>query len=253
MILYSNILGEGSPFVILHGFLGMGDNWKTLGKQFTELGYQVHLVDQRNHGRSFHHQDFSYEVMAEDLLNYCDTHNLKEVVLLGHSMGGKTAMEFATRFRELVSKLIVADIAPKPYPSHHQEILKALRTLDFERIKSRGDANEALSRYIMEDGVRMFLLKNLYRAGQERYALRMNLDVLTQKIEEIGKGLPEDQHYDGPTLFIHGGNSGYLEPADDVLIKKHFPLAQIREIPGAGHWLHAEKPTQFFEIVRNFL
>ena len=118
MILHSNIIGEGRPFVILHGFLGMGDNWKTLAKQFTKSNFEVHLVDQRNHGRSFHSDDFDYEVMAEDLKRYCETHNLNDIILLGHSMGGKTAMTFATAHPELVSKLLVADISPRYYPVH---------------------------------------------------------------------------------------------------------------------------------------
>ena len=113
MILHSSITGSGKPFVILHGFLGMGDNWKTLANQFAELGYAMHLVDQRNHGRSFHSDTFNYEVLAEDLMAYCQEHNLKDIVLLGHSMGGKTAMLFAMRYPELISKLIIADIAPK--------------------------------------------------------------------------------------------------------------------------------------------
>ena len=147
MLLHSNIIGEGKPFVILHGFLGMGDNWKTLGSQFSEQGFQVHLVDQRNHGRSFHDDEFNYEVLVEDLKHYCDAYKLSEIVLLGHSMGGKTAMLFATLYPEIVSKLLVADISPRFYPIHHDAILNGLSELDFDTIKTRGEADKILSNY----------------------------------------------------------------------------------------------------------
>ena len=137
MLLHSNILGEGKPFVILHGFLGMGDNWKSLGKRFSEQGYQVHLVDQRNHGRSFHSESFNYNFLAEDLKIYCDFYKLEDFILLGHSMGGKTAMNYAVNYPDNLSKLIIADIGPKQYPLHHQDILKALSALDFSIVKTR--------------------------------------------------------------------------------------------------------------------
>ena len=141
MLLHSNIIGQGQPFIILHGFLGMSDNWKTLAKQFSEQDYQVHMVDQRNHGRSFHDTNFNYEVLAEDLKHYCDTHHLTNITLLGHSMGGKTAMLFATMYPKLVSKLIIADISPRFYPVHHDSILNGLSALNFDVIKTRGEAD----------------------------------------------------------------------------------------------------------------
>ena len=166
MLLHSQILGQGTPFLILHGFLGMSDNWKTLGNRFAEEGYEMHLVDQRNHGRSFHSNEFSYSIMADDLKTYCEHHKLNEIILLGHSMGGKTAMQFAVQYPSKVSKLLVADIGPKAYPQHHQDILKGLSMLDFSEIKSRGEADKALSAYVKEKGVRQFLLKNLYLTVQ---------------------------------------------------------------------------------------
>lgn len=253
MILHSQILGSGKPFVILHGFLGMSDNWKTLGIRWSEAGYEVHLLDQRNHGRSFHSDEFSYEVMAEDLKKYCEEHNLKEIILLGHSMGGKVAMQFAVTYPKMVSKLIVADIGPKAYPPHHQDILKALSQLDFSKIKSRGEAEDILSEYIKDDGTKLFLLKNLYRKNKDELALRINLPVLSGKIEEVGVSLPESAVFRGDTLFLGGEKSGYIEPIDELLIKKHFPNAKIRTISKAGHWLHAENPDEFYDNVMNFL
>lgn len=253
MILHSQILGSGKPFVILHGFLGMSDNWKTLGIRWAEDGYEVHLLDQRNHGRSFHSDEFSYEVMAEDLKKYCEKHNLQNIILLGHSMGGKVAMQFAVTYPEMVSKLIVADIGPKAYPPHHQDILKALSQLDFSKIKSRGEAEDILSEYIQDDGTKLFLLKNLYRKNNDELALRINLSVLSEKIQEVGTALPENTVFKGDTLFLGGEKSGYIETMDELLIKKHFPKAIIGTISKAGHWLHAENPDEFYDNVMNFL
>jgi esterase len=253
MALYSQILGEGTPFIILHGFLGMGDNWKTLGRKFADLGYEVHLVDQRNHGRSFHSEDFNYEVMAEDLLKYFEHHNIRTAILLGHSMGGKTAMQFATDHPDKVSKLIVADIAPKAYPQHHQDILKALQSLNFEKIKSRGEAEEVLSNFIKEEGVRLFLLKNLYWKEKGQLDLRINLKVLAENIDAVGEALAENSEFEGAALFLRGENSGYIDPYDEVLIKKHFPKASIKTISKAGHWVHAENPSEFYHNVMDFL
>lgn len=253
MILHSNIIGEGKPFVILHGFLGMSDNWKTLGSQFSKLGFQVHLVDQRNHGRSFHDDAFNYEVLAQDLKLYCDEHNLKDIVLLGHSMGGKTAMLFATECSELVSKLLVADISPRFYPVHHDAILNGLSELDFDTIKSRGEADKVLSKYVSEVGTRMFLLKNLYWVEKGQLGLRINLEVLKGEVAEVGEALPSYAIFEKDTLFLRGDRSEYIGVGDEVIIKNHFPKAEIVTISNAGHWLHAENPKDFFEAVISFV
>lgn len=260
MVLHSKIIGEGKPFVILHGFLGMGDNWNTLGRKFAEFGYQIHLVDQRNHGRSFHHDDFSYPLMVEDLKKYSEEYPLENMVLLGHSMGGKTAMYFATAYPEIVTNLIVADIAPKAYPQHHQDILKALSLLNFSDhpygesgITSRRQADEVLSAYIKDMGTRQFLLKNLYWKEKGQLGLRINLPVLTKRIAEVGMALPPDARYNRKTLFVRAGTSGYIDEMDEISIKNHFPKAQTVTIENAGHWLHADNPIKFLEIVLNFL
>jgi pimeloyl-ACP methyl ester carboxylesterase len=253
MQLHSQIIGEGIQFVILHGFLGSGDNWKTLGNDFSEKGYQVHLVDQRNHGRSFHSDEFTYEAMSEDLKRYCEEHQLKKIILLGHSMGGKTAMQFATTYPENVSKLIVADIGPKAYPQHHQDILKGLSSLNFDEITSRGKADEALAKYIPQFGVRQFLLKNLYWIEKGKLALRINLPVLIKEYDIVGEALAENAKFEKETLFVKGEKSGYILPMDEILIHKHFPKATIETISKAGHWLHADNPTQFYDKIMEFL
>lgn len=251
--LHSNIIGEGKPFVILHGFLGMSDNWKTLGRHFTELGFQVHLVDQRNHGRSFHDTVFNYEVLAEDLKTYCNAHGLEDIVLLGHSMGGKTAMLFATEYPDLVSKLIVADISPRFYPVHHDAILNGLASLDFNRIKSRGEADKALSAYVSDTSTRMFLLKNLYWIQKGVLALRINVEVLKNEVGEVGEALPSYATFGKDTLFLRGDRSEYIGVGDERIIKNHFSKAQIETIAKSGHWLHAENPKDFFLAVKKFL
>lgn len=260
MVLHSKIIGEGRPFVILHGFLGMGDNWKSLAKKFSEFDYQVHLLDQRNHGRSFHHDEFNYSLMVEDLKKYCETYHLENMVLLGHSMGGKTAMYFATEYPEMITNLIVADIAPKAYQQPHQDILKALNLLNFSnspvngsRITSRGQADEVLSAYVKDMGTRLFLLKNLYWQEKGQLGLRINLPVLTRKIDEIGKALPQGATYHGNTLFVRAGTSGYIDEIDEISIANHFPNVKISTIENAGHWLHADSPAKFLEIVLQFL
>ena len=253
MLLHSNIIGEGKPFVILHGFLGMSDNWKTLGSQFSEQGFQVHLVDQRNHGRSFHDDAFNYEMLAEDLKHYCDENKLSEIVLLGHSMGGKTAMLFASLYPEIVSKLLIADISPRFYPVHHDAILEGLSALDFEVIKSRAEADKILSSYVSDFGIRQFLLKNLYWVEKGKLGLRINLEVLKNEVGEIGESLPSYTRFEKDTLFLRGDRSEYIGVDDEAIIKNHFSKSKIVTISNAGHWLHAENPKDFFEAVINFV
>ena len=252
-MLHSQIIGEGTPFIILHGFLGMLDNWRSLGLKYAEAGFQVHLVDQRNHGRSFHSPNFSYSLMVEDLLAYANAQQLTDFHLLGHSMGGKTAMLFATEKPEKVRSLIVADIAPKYYPLHHEACLKGLASLNFDTIHSRTEADKALAAYVSDMGVRQFLLKNLYWEKPERLGLRLNLPALIENEIEIGAELPAANQYKGKTLFLKGEFSEYVMPEDEELIHSHFPHACIDTISQAGHWLHAQNPTEFYSKTIHFL
>jgi pimeloyl-ACP methyl ester carboxylesterase len=252
-MLHSIILGKGQPFLILHGFLGMADNWKTLGRKWSEDGYQVHLIDQRNHGRSLHSDEFSYEIMAQDIKDYCDKHQLKNIILLGHSMGGKVAMKFAVEQESYLDKLLVADIAPKEYPAHHSDIVRGLRSINFETIKSRHHADEMLELVIPDLGTRQFLLKSLYRVDKNRYGWRFNLDVLGTAQDKVGIHESIVNPINTPTLFIRGGNSGYILDSDKMLIDSAFAKAVLKTIPDARHWLHAEKPQKFYSIVTDFL
>lgn len=253
MKLHANIEGDGFPLFILHGFLGMGDNWKTLSKEYADAGFQVHLIDQRNHGRSPHSSEFNYTVLAEDVKQYAEEHQISKLSIIGHSMGGKTAMQLACKHPDLIEKLLVADIAPKYYQPHHQQILEGLTRLDEAEISSRKDADHILSDFINEQGIRMFLLKNLYRKEKNKYGLRVNLKALKANIEEVGKALDENLQFKGKTLFLKGGASNYIKSDDVALIEKHFPQAKVEAIQDAGHWLHAEQKNAFFEASLAFL
>lgn len=250
MKLHSQISGEGTPLIIMHGVFGMGDNWQTLGRKWSK-DYEVHLLDMRNHGRSPHSDEFSYEAMSDDVSEYLAEHSIKKAHILGHSMGGKVAMEFATLHPEKVLKLMVADIGPKPYEPHHQEIIAALQDLDLENIDSRGEAEEQFA--IKDFGTRQFLLKSLYWQEKGKLAWRFNLPVIAHEVERVGASLAPNAIYDGDVLFIRGGKSWYIKDEDWDGIIGHFPEAELKTIEGAGHWLHAEKPKDFFKAVSEFL
>ncbi|MBE7698075.1 alpha/beta fold hydrolase [Tenacibaculum finnmarkense] len=252
-ILHSRILGAGKPLLILHGYFGMGDNWKTHANKLAEDGFEVHLIDQRNHGRSFHSDAFDYELMVDDLHDYITHYHLENIVLLGHSMGGKTAMLFATQYPELVDKLIVADISPKMYPPHHQAILSALNSVDFTVQNSRNLIDDKLAELIPELGIRQFLLKSVYRKTKTDFAFRFNLASLTENNNEVGAALPSFTIFEGDTLFLKGENSGYISEDEVPLIEAHFPKAIIKSISNAGHWLHAENPKDFYAQVIGFI
>ncbi|MEN7546526.1 alpha/beta fold hydrolase [Rapidithrix thailandica] len=252
MDLFYREQGTGTPIIILHGFLGSCDNWLTLGKRFAEA-HKVYLVDQRNHGRSGHADAFDYDILAEDLKAFMALHAIEKPVIIGHSMGGKTAMQFAMKYPDQLEKLIVVDIAPKQYKPHHQTILKGLNSIDLQTLKSRGEADKLLSGYIPELPVRQFLLKNLYRNDEGGFSWRMNLPVLTEKVGNVVAVTDTGQTVNLPTLFIRGGNSNYILDTDFALIQRLFAQATLTTIDGAGHWVHAEKPNEFVEAVNQFV
>ncbi len=252
-VLHSRIVGEGKPLLILHGYFGMGDNWKSHANKLAEDGFEVHLIDQRNHGRSFHSDEFNYELLVEDMYNYMQYHDLEKVDLLGHSMGGKTVMLFATEYPKLVNKLIVADISPRMYPPHHHDILDALNSVDFTVQNSRKLIDGKLSELISEVGVRQFLLKSVYRKTKDELAFRFNLNSLTENNNEVGVALPSFTIFEGETLFLRGEDSGYISADEEPIINTHFPNYNIKTIANAGHWLHAENPKDFYKEIIRFL
>lgn len=252
-MLYSKIEGSGTPFVILHGFLGMSDNWKTLGGQFAFLGYEVHMLDLRNHGRSFQSPEFSYDLMVEDVKQYCTENKLNNIILLGHSMGGKVAMQFACDYSEIVSKLIIADIGPKYYAPHHQQIIEGLQSVDFTLKPSRSEVENQLIQYIPDFGTRQFLMKSLYWVEPGQLFFRFDLKSLSENINEIGKDLLVDKKYSKDVLFLRGEKSNYIKDEDFIEIKISFPKAEIKTVSKSGHWLHAENPEEFYHYVKTFL
>lgn len=245
-MLYSKIEGEGKPLLIIHGYLGMSDNWKSLATQFVSEGFQTHALDLRNHGRSFHSDEFTYEAMVQDILEYCQGNNLEKVSIIGHSMGGKLAMFFASKYPEMIDKLIIADIGPKYYRPHHQDIMAGLNAVDFTKKPERAEVEELLKPYIPDFGTRQFLMKSLYWVEPGQLGFRFNLPVFNEKIDNIGEALPENAVFEKPTLFLRGDKSNYIKNEDFETIKKHFPNSEIKTIVNAGHWLHAENPKDFY-------
>jgi pimeloyl-ACP methyl ester carboxylesterase len=251
-ILYSKIEGSGTPILILHGFLGMSDNWKSVALTLGQKGFEVHALDLRNHGRSFHHNTFTYEAMSDDIKRYCNANKLSEIHVLGHSMGGKTAMLFACKYPELVKSLTVADIGTKYYPPHHQDILNGLVAVDFSHKPDRAAVDSVLKQFIKIASVRQFLTRSLYWKSQEQLDFRFNVPVFMESYDEIGKALPESLSFSKEVLFIRGGVSNYILDDDWTAIQQQFPRAVLETIPEVGHWLHAENPTMFIEILLNF-
>ena len=259
MILHSNIFPNKSEnskieyLLILHGFLGMSDNWKSLAVQFSENGFDVHVLDLRNHGKSFQTDDFSYDLMVDDVLRYCEYHQIQKTNIIGHSMGGKLAMFLAIQNQNLVEKLVIADIAPKYYEPHHDKILIGLQAVDFAKKPSRAKVDEILQNYIPDFGTRQFLLKNLYWQTPGQLAFRFNLTSFLNNKLAVGEVLPESTKFEKPTLFLRGGNSNYILDSDAQNIIKHFPNSETIAIPNVGHWLHAENPVLFFQKTLFFL
>jgi len=245
-------VGEGDPLVILHGLFGSLDNWMSLAKKLGE-DFEVFIVDARNHGQSPHSEEFNYDIMADDVYEFLMQHNIIDPVILGHSMGGKTAMQFAMNYPTILSKLIVVDIAPKPYPIHHRTIIDGLFSLDFNIIKSRKEAGLQLSKSINEIGIRQFLLKNLHWIEKEQLSWRFNLPIINDQIESIGQGLQNIRSFEKQTLFIRGEKSNYILESDYQNIKTTFENCKIETIKGAGHWVHAENPQALLSILLHFL
>jgi pimeloyl-ACP methyl ester carboxylesterase len=244
--------GQGNPIIILHGLFGTLDNWQTIARQLSEE-YLVYLVDQRNHGRSPHTDEFDYSLLAEDLRFFMENEGMSQATIVGHSMGGKTAMQFAINYPEMVTSLVVVDIAPKAYEGGHQVIFDALLGIDLTTIESRKMADEQLQAKIPDFGVRQFLLKNLTRDKEGGYHWKMNLPAIYKNYQNILDNILTDEPYTEASLFIRGARSGYIKEADASLIKSIFSEAEIVTIPEAGHWVHAEAPKALLSTLKNFM
>ena len=253
-LLNSEVLGEGGvPIILMHGLLGSSRNWRSVSKELTD-GSALHCLDLRNHGNSFHDEDASIRAMSDDLLYYIEHHHFSEVILCGHSLGGKVAMHFACGHSTLVTKLIIADIAPRSYPpEHHIPTLDSLLSLDLSSLSSRKEADDLLSSSVSHWGFRQFLLTNLVQEG-EGFRRKANIQVLRNSITELSSNpLVVEDRYDRPTLFIRGGKSGYLRSEHIPKAKQYFPHSQFEVLPHAGHDVHVEDRPGFLAAFQNFL
>lgn len=251
MHLNFEVHGDGHPLILVHGFLGALDNWRSMSKRLATR-YRVHLIDLRNHGHSPHSETMSYSVMARDLSEFVLEHGIESAFVLGHSLGGKVAMQFALECPDLVDKLIVADIAPKAYPPAHRTLLAALRQLNVSTLKSYAEADTALAAAIGDAALRRFVIKNLEHGSDGGFRWRIALEPIIANYDELTQAITISNAFDKPVCFLRAGRSDYVEESDLALIRSLFPRAELRAIPDAGHWLHIDAPDEFFRIVTEF-
>jgi pimeloyl-ACP methyl ester carboxylesterase len=251
MELYFREFGAGEPVIILHGLFGFSDNWQTIAKSLASQ-YLVITPDLRNHGRSPHLPSHTYEEMAEDLRLFMENHWMHSAVLIGHSMGGKVAMQMALNHPDMVEKLIVVDIAPGKAADNHSGIFEALLWMDLSVMQARADIESYLVSRIPDMGTRQFLLKNITRNDDGKFAWKMNLPVLWRHFPDILDAVTGEP-FDKPALFVRGDRSDYIKDADTALIMTLFPQAEIKTIPNAGHWVHADKPNELITVISEFL
>ncbi len=253
MKLHFREMGQGTPLLILHGLFGSSDNWLTIAKQLA-ASYHVFIIDQRNHGQSPHSNIWNYTVMAQDIEEFCIQHQLNEIYIVGHSMGGKTVMKLAELFPKRIKKMMVIDIAPRYYPVHHHQILNALKSIDFNIVNTRKQAEEVLHNAIEDFGTRQFLLKNIYWIDENKLAWRFNLEVIANHIEIVGETTPPELTAicEIPVCFVKGEKSDYIKKEDEQLIASQFSNSEILTIANAGHWVHAENPTALLNLINYF-
>ena len=237
--------------VILHGLLGSSDNWQTLAKQYAET-HQVHLLDARNHGRSPHDPVHTYSAMAADVVGYLDAAGLERARIMGHSMGGKTALLLGLQHPDRVERLIIADMAARAYPIHHQPIFDALLSVDLTGAADREAVEAHIASRLGDPSIVAFLMKGLRRLKTGGYAWRANLPVLEAALGEVVGAIPLSINT-LPTLAIYGTRSSYVNETDLEAFDSAFMQFESHGIEGAGHWLHAERPEEFFEVTSRFL
>ncbi len=253
MQLYFKTYGEGYPLIILHGLFGSQENWQTLSRAWAKC-YQVFAVDQRNHGHSPHHPVMNYAVMARDLREFMQAQRLSSAYVLGHSMGGKTAMQFALTYPEKVDKLIVVDIAPHAYPPQHDDILDALRSVEPGAYTKRKEIDDALARKLPDPALRQFLLKNLERADTGAFRWSIDLAAIEHNYPAITQAVQGTHaRFEKPTLFIRAERSGYIRDQDMPAIRELFPYSRLATLPGVGHWVQVEARRRFARLVLAFL
>ena len=251
MTLFFRELGQGQPIILLHGIFGSSDNWLTQARLLS-TDYHTYALDLRNHGQSPHEGAFDYASMTADLLEFINTNNIKDPVLIGHSMGGKVVMNFAVAYPDKLQKLIIVDIAPKPYNLDNYVILDGLKSIPIDTVGTRTEADEILAKFVEEPDVRQFLLKNLQRKPEGGFKWKLNLQVIANNIRNIGLDLQVEGKFEKPTLFVRGSRSNYVEDKDMDRILQIFPAATLETLD-TGHWVPAEKPKEFVEVVTKWL
>ncbi len=252
MRLFFRKTGAGVPLVILHGLFGSSNNWNGLAKRLGDF-FSVFTLDLRNHGHSPHDPVHTYPAMAGDVVEFLNQESLRSVYLLGHSMGGKVAMEVALAFPSLVRKLVVVDMSPGEHPLQHDGILDALRSIRLSDFTSRTAIDLFLKLRIPDDRVRSFLLTNIRRADDGTYSWLLNLEALDSNRSSLAAPLKGGREYPGPTLFVRAEQSEYVREDDRPLIARMFPRVEVQTIAGSGHWVHADAPETFLSVVRTFL
>ena len=254
MNLYATKTGTGPALIILHGVFGSGDNWATVARALS-AHFEVHTLDLRNHGKSPHDAHINYALMTQDLIEYFDTYNIEKAMVLGHSMGGKVAMNFALNHPQRVSHLVVVDIGLKASDlSYHEQLIKDMKSVEISAFNSRSELEIAFKAKISDYSVRQFLLKNIYRTDDKSFTWRYNLAALEANIDHIGAALEaSDKVYEQPTLLIRGGNSKYVSNTDFNTFAQHFSSCSLLTINGAGHWVHADKPLVLLQYLTTFL
>jgi esterase len=252
LILHSSVTGEGKSLILLHGLFGMGANLSMVARPMAEH-FTVYSPDLRNHGLSPRASQMTFTEMADDVLRLMDHLQIDNAHILGHSLGGKVAMQLALNHESRVNKLVVADIAPVAYQGNHDRVFAGIRAVDLKGIESRRDAEEILKQHVEEQGVRLFLLKSLYRTERGSFDWRLNVDALYDCYSQLREAVDAERAFGGPTLFIKGEHSKYILPEYRDDIKRLFSDVSFKMIQNTGHWLHAEKTVAFNNIVKKFL
>jgi len=251
-LFYKQYGEQGPALFILHGIFGMLDNWHNIAKHLSSQ-YRVYTIDARNHGQSPHDEDMSYELMANDVIELANDLHLDQFILMGHSMGGKTAMHLTLSYPQRVQKLIVVDIAPKAYAPGHKTYFEAFKSINWSLLDTRKAIDEALTNYESNMGVRLFLAKNIDRSSTGGFEIKCNISAIEKAYEHIIGSFDLNGQYNGPSLFLCGANSKYLNESDKPNIKAHFSAAQFDYVSHAGHWVHADNPAEFLQKLNQFL
>lgn len=250
MKLFFRQFGEGNPVIILHGLFGLSDNWVTIGKKIA-AEFAVYIPDQRNHGQSAHSQTFNYQALTEDLLEFIEENKLADPVLIGHSMGGKVAMNFALDHPSLVKQLVIIDISPVRYPARgvHSDIINAMLSVNLQQVSTRSQVEVLLQKALPDIHIRQFILKNLYYRSPKVLDWRPDLVSINNNLDDIFDFIKGERIFSKTVLFVRGGLSDYIRSGDESLIRIMFPKAEIKTIPSATHWVHADAPMELCRLL----